>query len=128
MNNVSDIAAAINDHIAAGHKQFKLNKHFHIALSMFGDESKLGCTIESPFTFENKAGEQFRISIQASAHHYSIPRKFGYDKYDNVEIGFPNWDIKHPDIIKRKENHIIDIYGYVDVGDLAQEIYNRINE
>lgn len=56
----------------------------------------------------------FTISVQASEIHYCSPRINGADRYENVELGFPNM-----------EESLIADYA-VDPDDLTQTVYGYV--
>jgi hypothetical protein len=69
----------------------------------------------------------FTVSIQASAGHYSSPRKYTY-KYDRVEVGFPSEQtpilteyIKPREPNKEDADHTNSIFAWVPV-DVLEEV------
>lgn len=49
-----------------------------------------------------KCADGFSISVQASDYHYCSPRTMDADRYENVELGFPN--MKEPLIAEFAED------------------------
>ena len=75
-------------------------------------------------------GTDYKFSVQASENHYCSPRENMQEVYDEVEIGFPNFNFT-PQFISRYADDINSpqdtVYGYVPMEELAQEIYNLLN-
>ena len=73
----------------------------------------------------------FELSVQASENHYCSPRENLQEVYEEVEIGFPNFNFSEGFIKKYAEdveNPQDTVYGFVPLKVLAVEIYNLINE
>lgn len=71
-----------------------------------------------------------KLSIQASEHHYCLPRE-DCEYYYEVEVGFPNFDFSEDFI--RSYAHDIDtpqdtVYAYVPIGELSKEISEILNK
>lgn len=67
---------------------------------------------------------ELKLSIQASEHHYCSPRE-DCNYYDEVEIGFPNFNFSDSFIQKYaedKDKPQDTVYGYVPISELAKEI------
>lgn len=75
-------------------------------------------------------GTDYKFSVQASENHYCSPRENMQEVYDEIEIGFPNFNFT-PQFISRyadDSNSPQDtVYGYVPMEELAQEIYLLLN-
>lgn len=56
----------------------------------------------------------YSVSVQASGFHYCKPRVDGADKYESVELGFPN-----------REDPLINDYAE-DYGDLTRTVYGYV--
>ena len=56
----------------------------------------------------------YSVSVQASGFHYCQPRVDGADKYESVELGFPN-----------REDPLINDYAEDD-GDLTRTVYGYV--
>ena len=70
-----------------------------------------------------------KLSIQASDFHYCTPRE-NTDYYDEVEIGFPNFNFRDEFIGKYaddKDTPQDTVYGYVPISELAEEISKLLN-
>ena len=70
-----------------------------------------------------------KLSIQASDFHYCTPRE-NTDYYDEVEIGFPNFNFSDEFIGKYaddKDTPQDTVYGYVPISELAEEISKLLN-
>lgn len=66
----------------------------------------------------------YSVSVQASRHHYCIPRINGADKYESVELGFPNvGDILISEYAEDPNDLTETVYGYVPV-----EVVNKLIE
>ena len=76
------------------------------------------------------ADTKYELSVQGSEGHYCSPRENLQEVYDEVEIGFPNFNFT-PQFISRyadDSNSPQDtVYGYVPMEELAQEIYLLLN-
>ena len=75
-------------------------------------------------------GTHYKLSVQASSSHYCSPRKDLQDVYEDVEIGFPNFNFSKEFISKYAEDgkHPQDtVYGYVPMVELAEELYLLLN-
>lgn len=76
--------------------------------------------------FNFKLGEKdCSVSIQASECAYSNPRKANEEVYQEVELGYPDFDFTDSFISKYAENKIKSrdsIYGYVPLKELAKEL------
>lgn len=76
------------------------------------------------------ANTKCELSVQGSEGHYCSPRENLQEIYDEVEIGFPNFDFTSQFISRYADdsNSPQDtVYGYVPMQELAQEIYNLLN-
>lgn len=76
------------------------------------------------FNFKLK-GKDCSVSIQASECAYSNPRKSNEEVYQEVELGYPDFDFTDSFISKYAENTINprdSIYGYVPLKELAGEL------
>lgn len=76
------------------------------------------------FNFKLK-GKDCSISIQASEYAYSNPRKDSEEVYQEVELGYPDFDFTDSFINKYAEdkgNPKDSIYGYVPLKELAEEL------
>lgn len=71
-----------------------------------------------------------KLSIQASEFHYCSPRE-DCDYYNEVEIGFPNFNFSD-DFISRyaedKDKPKDTVYAYVPISEVAIEISNVLSE
>lgn len=70
-----------------------------------------------------------KLSIQASDFHYCSPRE-NCDYYDEVEIGFPNFNFSDDFISKYaedKDDPQNTVYGYVPISEIATELEVLIN-
>ena len=75
--------------------------------------------------------QTFELSVQASENHYCSPRENLQEVYEEVEIGFPNFNFSEGFIKKYAEdveNPQDTVYGFVPLNVLALELYNLINE
>ena len=75
-------------------------------------------------------GTEYTLSVQASENHYCSPRENMQEVYDEVEIGFPNFIFSEEFInqyAEEPESPKDTVYGYVPMGELAQEIYLLLN-
>lgn len=73
--------------------------------------------------------QTFELSVQASENHYCSPRENLQKVYEQVEIGFPNFNFSDGFIKKYAEdveNPQDTVYGFVPLNVLAMEIYNLI--
>lgn len=76
------------------------------------------------FNFKLK-GKDCSVSIQASECAYSNPRKANEEVYQEVELGYPDFDFTNSFINKYaedKEKPRDSIYGYVPLKELAKEL------
>lgn len=67
---------------------------------------------------------ELKLSIQASEGHYCHPRE-NTDYYDDVEIGFPNFNFSEEFIAKyaeEKDRPQDTVYGYVPISEIAKEL------
>lgn len=86
--------------------------------------SKLYATREHYEFFIN--GEYHKVSIQASAGHYSTPREDGLYAYKEVELGYPNFFFSDKFIRAYAESPSRPqdtVYAYVPLDELAEELY-----
>ena len=75
-------------------------------------------------------GTDYELSVQASEGHYCSPRKNMQEVYDEVEIGFPNFKFSDQFISQYAEQPsepLDTVYGYVPMKELAEEIYQLLN-
>lgn len=61
----------------------------------------------------------FRVSIQASALHYSIPREDMCDHYAAFELGYPS---AHDELL----DEFVDWFGYDEKPDWTQSVYTFV--
>ena len=63
-----------------------------------------------------KCEDGYQVSIQASEYHYCSPRESGLNKYDKVELGFPNKaDEELLGYAEEPEKPTDTVYGYVPI-------------
>lgn len=63
-----------------------------------------------------KLSDGFEVSVQASESHYCSPRDNGIDRYDEVELGFPNAEESLIMNYAEEPDRPLDtVYGYVPV-------------
>lgn len=70
------------------------------------------------------------LSVQASSSHYCSPREDFQYAYEQVEIGFPNFNFSKEFIFQYAEdsdNPQDTVYGYVPMVELAEELYFLLN-
>ena len=75
-------------------------------------------------------GTDYKLSVQASEGHYCSPRENMQEVYDEVEIGFPNFTFSQEFINQYAEDRGAPkdtVYGYVPMKELAEEIYQLLN-
>lgn len=67
---------------------------------------------------------ELKLSIQASEYHYCSPCE-DCNYYDEVEIGFPNFNFSDgfiQEYAEDKDKPQYTVYGYVPISELAKEI------
>lgn len=75
-------------------------------------------------------GTDYRLSVQASENHYCQPRENVQIRYEQVEIGFPNFNFSKGFINAYAEQPLepLDtIYDYVPLVELSEELYQLLN-
>lgn len=75
-------------------------------------------------------GTPYNLSVQASSIHYCSPREDLQEFYEQVEIGFPNFNFSKEFIFKYAEDGEYPqdtVYGFVPMVELAEELYLLIN-
>lgn len=75
-------------------------------------------------------GTPYKLSVQASSSHYCSPREDLQDFYEDVEIGFPNFNFSKEFIFQYSEDGECPqdtVYGYVPMVELAEELYLLLN-
>lgn len=100
-----------------------LNKHMKDTQS-----SKLYATRKHYEFFVD--GGYYKVSVQASAGHYSTPREDGLAMYKEVELGYPNFNFSDKFIQTYAESPDIPqdtIYAYVPMDELVEEFYSLFN-
>lgn len=72
----------------------------------------------------------YKLSVQASSSHYCSPREDLQELYEDVEIGFPNFNFSKEFIFLYAEDGVYPqdtVYGYVPMVGLAEELYLLLN-
>ena len=86
--------------------------------------------LESPiyimkeYMLERMTFKKISLSIQASEYHYCSPRN-NTERYDCVEVGFPNFLFSESFINKYaedKDSPMDTVYGFVPIVELSEEI------
>ena len=75
-------------------------------------------------------GTPYKLSVQASSSHYCSPREDLQYVYEDVEIGFPNFNFSKEFIFKYAEDGEYPqdtVYGFVPMVELAEELYLLLN-
>ena len=75
-------------------------------------------------------GTPYKLSVQASSIHCCSPRKDLQHVYEDVEIGFPNFNFSKEFIFKYAEDGEYPqdtVYGFVPMVELAEELYLLLN-
>lgn len=75
-------------------------------------------------------GTPYKLSVQASSSHYCSPREDLQELYEDVEIGFPNFNFSKKFIFQYSEDGEYPqdtVYGYVPMTELAEELYLLLN-
>lgn len=75
-------------------------------------------------------GTPYKLSVQASSSHYCSPREDLQEFYEQVEIGFPNFNFSKEFIFKYAEDGEYPqdtVYGFVPMLELAEELYLILN-
>lgn len=75
-------------------------------------------------------GTPYKLSVQASSSHYCSPREDLQYSYEDVEIGFPNFNFSKEFIFLYAEDSVYPqdtVYGYVPMVELVEELYLLLN-
>lgn len=75
-------------------------------------------------------GTPYKLSVQASSSHYCSPREDLQYVYEDVEIGFPNFNFSKDFIFQYAEDGEYPqdtVYGFVPMVELAEELYLLLN-
>lgn len=76
-------------------------------------------------------GTDYKLSVQASENHYCQPRENVQIRYEQVEIGFPNFNFSKGFInayAEQPSEPLDTVYGFVPMVELSEELYHLLND
>lgn len=125
--SVEEIKAALDKYLFEARKA-RVEEYSSQEGYGLGYSSSYGKTCAIP-TIEIE-GTPYKLSVQASSSHYCSPREDLQYVYEDVEIGFPNFNFSKEFIFLYAEDGVYPqdtVYGYVPMVELAEELYLLLN-